>query len=230
MLNEKRRHLENASLSISRKSSRILSARNLLFPEIVTFSYTSSLNDPGAVTNRAPMHKARAVSPPLYTPPLPESIEPDQAPPIEIYTAYAADDIKIFKKIKEIYEVLKVQKYHVSFHEDEVTRSLAWQRKDHLETAGLIVLLISNAFLKTDFCYQERMYIAVERHRQEDCYVIPVLARPTLPQFLQNTPFHDLEFLPGKDQAISSSKQKDQAINSIGDYILDRIDRLEFYM
>jgi hypothetical protein len=230
MPNEKRRYLEGASLRIPREILRILSARNPLSTEIVTFPYISSLNDPGTITNRASMRKTRDVRPPLYTPPLPEAIESDQAPPIEIYSAYAADDIKIFKRIKEIYDVLKVQKYHVSFHEDEVTRNLAWQQKDHLETAGLIVLLISNAFLRTDFCYQERMHIAVERHHQEDCYIIPVLARPTLPQFLQRTPFHDLEFLPGKDQAISSLKQKDQAINSIGAYLLDRIARLEFYM
>jgi hypothetical protein len=74
------------------------------------------------------------------------------------------------------------------------------------------------------------MYNAVERHHQEDCHIIPVLARPTLPQLLHRTPFHDLEFLPGKNQAISSSKQKEQAINSIGAYILDKIDRLEYYM
>ena len=230
MLHEKRRHLEVASLRIPGESSRILPARNLPSSEIVTLPYTGSLNDPDTITNRAPTRKTKTITPPLYTPPLPESIESDQAPPIEVYTAYAADDIKIFRRIKEIYDILKAQKYHVSFHEDEVTRSLAWQRKDHLETAGLIVLLISNTFLKTDFCYQERMHIAVERHRQEDCYVIPVLARPTLPRFLQRTPFHDLEFLPGRDQAISNLKQKDQAINSIAAYILDRIDRLEYYM
>jgi len=59
-----------------------------------------------------------------------------------------------------------------------------------------------------------------------------VLARPTLSQFLQRTPFHELEFLPGRDQAISSLnlKQKEQAINNIAAYILDKITRLEFYM
>src|SRR5579884_4299622 len=110
MLHEKRRLLEGASLRIPRASLHILPARNLLSSEIVTLPYTSSLNNPGAVTNRAPIHKTRTNNPPLYTPPLPESIEPDQAPPIEIYTAYAADDVKIFRRIKDIYDILKAQK------------------------------------------------------------------------------------------------------------------------
>jgi hypothetical protein len=49
---------------------------------------------------------------------------------------------------------------------------------DHIDTADVILLLISPDFIASDYCYDREMKRALERHQRGDARVIPVILRP----------------------------------------------------
>jgi hypothetical protein len=56
----------------------------------------------------------------------------------------------------------------------------------HIDTADVILLLISPDFIASDYCYEREMKRALERHQRGDARVIPVILRPC--------DWHDLPF------------------------------------
>jgi TIR domain len=56
----------------------------------------------------------------------------------------------------------------------------------HIDTADVILLLVSPDFIASDYCYEREMKRALERHQQGDARVIPVILRPC--------DWHDLPF------------------------------------
>jgi hypothetical protein len=171
--------------------------------------------------------------------PIPEPTASESTPPIEIYSIYVRQDVKYFEKIIErIYGLLEVQRYNVSCHACDVTQNFAWQQRDHLKTARLIILLVSPDFLRADICYHEQMSNAVKRHlqNQNKCSVMPILVRPTLPVLLRPTSpgirkpaFGELAFLPSNGKAVSEWRPFDLPFNDIAQHIFEKIDTLKYY-
>jgi hypothetical protein len=56
----------------------------------------------------------------------------------------------------------------------------------HINTANIILLLVSPDFIASDYCYEREMKRALERHQQGDARVIPIILRPC--------DWHDLPF------------------------------------
>ena len=50
----------------------------------------------------------------------------------------------------------------------------------HLNSARIILLLISPDYLASDYCYDIEARLAVERHEQGEARVIPIIMRPAL--------------------------------------------------
>ena len=162
---------------------------------------------------------------------MPSPTHTNQAPPIEIYTAYAHDDERFFYKIKEQLDILRRQRWPISCHESEIIYSTTWQRSDHLATAHLILLLVSTTFLNSDFCYCDQMYLAVERHRTDNrCYVIPIILHPFHSLLLKKTPFGKLDSLPTNGKAISTWKDPHKAYADITGYLLYKIQDVTYYL
>jgi hypothetical protein len=67
---------------------------------------------------------------------------------------------------------------------------------EHLESAELIILLISAAFMNTDQCYDVLMPRALERQHAGTAHVVPILLRPA---FWKIAPFAHLQVLPRND-------------------------------
>jgi hypothetical protein len=62
----------------------------------------------------------------------------------------------------------------------------------NLERADIIVLLLSNDFIKSDYCYLKEMKRALERDAAGECAIVPIVVRAC--------PFTKLEL--GRIQAI----------------------------
>lgn len=63
----------------------------------------------------------------------------------------------------------------------------------HLDTADIILLLVSSDFMNSDYCYGIEMKRALERHERNEARVIPVILRPV---HWQEAPFGNLQALP----------------------------------
>ncbi|MHB8595436.1 MAG: tetratricopeptide repeat protein [Ktedonobacteraceae bacterium] len=75
----------------------------------------------------------------------------------------------------------------------------------HLDTAEIILMLISPKFLASKFFKSVEMMRAIERHQAEEALVIPIVVRAVS---LKDTPFADLLVLPSYSQPYTSSRDR----------------------
>ena len=182
-------------------------------------TYTSLLANTSSSTHKPRTHE------------IPSPTSTTQTPSIEIYTVYTQNDERFFLKIKEQLDILRRQGWPISCHENEITHNTEWQERDNLETAHLILLLISTTFLNSDFCYSEQVCQAVKRHRTDRlCYVMPIILHPILALLLERTPFGTLDFLPTNGKPVDEWKSSRKAYNDITGYILKKIQEIAYYL
>jgi len=70
-----------------------------------------------------------------------------------------------------------------------------WGREidKHLETANIILLLVSPDFLASEYAYSREMQRALERHKSGSAKVVPIILRPC---DWQASPLYELQALP----------------------------------
>lgn len=86
--------------------------------------------------------------------------------------------------------------------------------KEQLNSAQIILLLVSPDFMASDYCYGVEMQRALERHEQKEAWVIPVILRPVYWQILS---LHKLQALPldAKPVVSSSWHSQDEAFLNV---------------
>jgi hypothetical protein len=92
-----------------------------------------------------------------------------------------------------------------------------------LNTAQIILLLISPSFMASDFCYNIEMKRALERHERGEAYVIPVILYPAL---WQDSPIAKLQVLPYDGKPISQWRDRDAAFVEVATGIRKVIEKI----
>jgi len=77
-----------------------------------------------------------------------------------------------------------------------------------LETADLVILLISPDFVASDYCYTVELSTAIARHEAQQAIVVPIIVRPT---DWESLPFSRLKALPGDGVPITTWDNEDSA-------------------
>ena len=72
---------------------------------------------------------------------------------------------------------------------------------EHLNSAAVILLLVSADFLASDYCYDVEMKRALEWHDAGDGRVVPVILRPV---DWRGAPFAKLQALPKDGKPVTS--------------------------
>jgi hypothetical protein len=92
----------------------------------------------------------------------------------------------------------------VSWHNREITAGTDWGKEvaEHLQTAHLILLLISPDFIASDYCYGVEMQKALVLHEQGSAHVVPIILRPV---DWRGALFAHLQVLPIGAQPITSA-------------------------
>src|SRR5215813_6087717 len=115
--------------------------------------------------------------------------------PIKLFYCYARVDKTLRDKLDLHLASLKRSGWITSWYDGEIIPGTQWEEEinDRLNTADIILLLISPDFIDSDYCYSKEMIQAIARHDAGNACVIPVSLRPV---FLQNAPFSKLQMLP----------------------------------
>src|SRR5205823_1825905 len=81
------------------------------------------------------------------------------------------------------------------WHDRNISAGTEWEREinAHLNTAQVILLLVSPDFMDSDYCFSIEMMRAMERHERGEAQVIPIILRPV---YWQGAPFGKLQALP----------------------------------
>ena len=115
--------------------------------------------------------------------------------PIEIFFCYAHEDEAFRQALEKHLRVLQRQGVISIWHDREIGAGAVWEREidKHLNSAHLILLLVSPDFLDSEYCYSIEMKRALERHERDEALVIPIIVRPV---YWQTAPFSRLQVLP----------------------------------
>jgi hypothetical protein len=128
---------------------------------------------------------------------------------IELFFAYAHEDGKLRKKLERHLSLLKRQGLIASWYDREIIAGMQWENEidTHLDTAHIILLLVSADFLASDYCYSVEMKRALERNEAKQARVIPIILRPV---YWRGAPFGKLQALPTGAEAVTSSSWHNQ--------------------
>jgi hypothetical protein len=112
------------------------------------------------------------------------------------------------------------------WYDREITAGTDWkgQLDQHLNSAGVILLLVSAAFLASDYCYDVEMTRALERHDQGEARVIPVLLRKV--DGWQGAPFGKIQSLPTDGKPVTSWNDRDEAFADVARGIRQAVSQL----
>ncbi|HYU74783.1 MAG TPA: toll/interleukin-1 receptor domain-containing protein [Ktedonobacteraceae bacterium] len=139
-----------------------------------------------------------------------------QSSVIEIFCCYAREDRGLLDELKRHLSPLQRQHVIALWHDGNISAGTEWEPeiKKHLNDAKIILLLISADFIHSDYCYSTEMQHALERHKQGDAKVIPVLLRPVggweivPPGDIQ---LGQLQALPKDAKPVTTWKNRDEA-------------------
>jgi tetratricopeptide (TPR) repeat protein len=133
---------------------------------------------------------------------------------IKLFYCYAREDKALRSELETHLSWLK-RRYHLTnWHDREILPGEDWELAidTHLNSADLILLLISPNFMASDYCYGKEMQRALERHKEGTCRVVPILLRPT---YLEGAPFSRLQLLPTDAKPITKWSDRDEAFQDI---------------
>src|SRR3989442_1744044 len=144
---------------------------------------------------------------------------------LQLFYSYAHEDEQLRKKLEKHLSLLKQQGLIVDWHDRDISAGREWRSEidAHLNTADIILLLISPDFIASEYCYSNEMMRAVERHEAGEARVIPILLRPT---DWESTPFHKLQALPEDARPITKWRPRDDAFLNVAQGIRKAVEEL----
>jgi hypothetical protein len=140
--------------------------------------------------------------------PAPAPSSPGQR--IEVFFSYSHKDEGLREQLQNHLALLKRQGVISDWHDRRIAAGTEWegQINEHLNTAGVILLLVSADFLASDYCYDKEMKRALERHDAGEARVIPIILRPV---DWHAAPFGKLQALPRDGKPVTMWPNPDEA-------------------
>jgi hypothetical protein len=105
-----------------------------------------------------------------------------------LFFSYSHVDEKLRDQLEIHLAALRRQGLIDSWHDRRIAagEDVGQAIDNHIDSADVILLLVSPDFIASDYCYEREMKRALERHQSGDARVIPVILRPC--------DWHDLPF------------------------------------
>jgi len=138
--------------------------------------------------------------------------------PISIFYSYSHKDERLREKLEEHLALLKRQGVISVWHDRRIVAGTEWANQigEHLESARIILLLVSSSFLASDYCYGKEMERALERHDKGEAKVFPTILRPC---DWHGAPFAKLQALPKDAKAVTLWANRDEAFTNVAEGI-----------
>jgi tetratricopeptide (TPR) repeat protein len=135
---------------------------------------------------------------------------------VEVFCSYAHEDESWLRKLESHLSLLKRQGHIALWHDRLIVPGTDWTKSIdiHLETASVILLLVSADFLASDYCYGIEMTRALERHQRGEAQVIPILIRQV---DWKHAPFAYLRVLPTNAKPLALWRNKDAGLADVSE-------------
>jgi TIR domain len=149
----------------------------------------------------------------MLFPPLPPKRE------VSVFYSYAHEDERFVDELEKQLGVLKRTGVITTWHDRKIRPGGAWEGEidERLESAQVILLLVSADFVNSDYCYEKEMVKALQLHALGKAVVIPIVLKEVA--FLDKTPFAKIQMLPRDAKPITHWKRADKAWAEVAEAI-----------
>src|SRR5690349_15381327 len=133
---------------------------------------------------------------------------------MQLFFCYAHEDEPLLNQLKIYLEPLRRHGLIEMWYERDISAGANWVKEidDQLETSQIILLLVSQYFMASDYCYGVELKQAMERHDRGEAVVIPIILRPV---YFKDTPFSQLQALPTDARPVKSWPDQDEAFFNV---------------
>ena len=150
---------------------------------------------------------------------------PSSTNTVEIFFSYSHRDEKMRDRLADHLANLRRQGVITAWHDRRISAGQEWAGAidEHLDSAKIILLLVSPSFMASDYCYSVEVKRAMERHEFGEARVIPVILRPV---DWKGAPFEKLQALPKNAKPISQWVDRDLAFKDVVEGIRKALESL----
>jgi len=134
--------------------------------------------------------------------------------PVKLFFSYSHRDEKLRDKLALHLSLLQRQGVIKSWHDRKISAGSEWAQAidDNFNAAEIILLLISDHFLASDYCYDIEMKQAIARHEAGEARVIPIILKPV---DWNSAPFGKLQAFPKNAKPVTVWSNRDEAFLDI---------------
>nr|VFK30674.1 MAG: TIR domain-containing protein [Candidatus Kentron sp. MB]VFK34245.1 MAG: TIR domain-containing protein [Candidatus Kentron sp. MB]VFK76609.1 MAG: TIR domain-containing protein [Candidatus Kentron sp. MB] len=131
-----------------------------------------------------------------------------------IFFSYSHKDEGLRNELEVHLAMLKRQGLIRAWHDRRIGagKDVHSNISDELESADIILLLVSASFLASDYCYDREMTRALEKDKQRTARVIPVILHPC---DWHSAPFGSLRATPPDGKPVSMFANQDEALTQV---------------
>lgn len=133
---------------------------------------------------------------------------------IEMFFCYARKDKKLLAELIKHLTPWQRADVIAMWHDKDLNAGQEWEREisAHMDSADIILLLVSPDFMASDYCYSVEMKRAMARYQRREVCLVPIILRPV---DWKQTPFGMLQALPTDGKAVTTWRNRDEALYDI---------------
>ena len=141
-------------------------------------------------------------------------MEPQPSNALEVFYSYSHKDEELRNQMATNLAMLKREGVIKEWHDRGISAGQVWDGEIdlHLQSADIILLLVSPDFLASDYCYDIEVRKAMERHATGEARVIPIILRPC---DWTSAPFGKVQALPKDTKPVTRWDDVDEAFLDI---------------
>ena len=153
--------------------------------------------------------------------------ERETALPVTIFSSYAHEDELLRNELNKHLSGLRRQGFITEWFDRQIVAGTDWAHAidTHINTASVILLLISPDFIYSQKLNDGDVKRAMERHDTKEATVIPVLLLPTAD--LEEAPFGKLLSIPRNGKPVTQWSDRDAAFAEIAKEIRNVVEALK---
>lgn len=124
---------------------------------------------------------------------------------VKVFFSYAHEDEVLRNELAKHLKILERNGVITSWHDRRILPGDEWdhQINSNLQTANIILLLVSPDFLASNYCWDVEITTAMARHESKEACVIPVILRQSI---WSSAPFGKLQALPKNAAPVTDVK------------------------
>ena len=124
---------------------------------------------------------------------------------LKVFCSYSHEDVSLWSEFKTHLAPMERMRLIDVWSDQAIPAGTEWEPQifKNLEEADVILLFVSSFFTASDYCYSKEMTRALQRHRDGQARVVPIMARPV---DVDGTPISDLQMLPPGKRPVTAFK------------------------